>query len=227
MSNRPLRQIRSFVLRTGRLTSGQQEALDNEWPRLGIEYQPAELCWEEVFGNKNPVVIEIGFGNGESLATMAKAEPNTNFLGIEVHTPGVGHLLGLAASMELTNLRVMKHDAIDILEHMVPDASLEKLQLFFPDPWHKKRHHKRRIVQPEFLSLVAKKLGSGGVFHMATDWEPYAEHAHHFLTHHPAFRNSETNARYSPKPAYRPTTKFETRGQRLGHKVCDLIWIRS
>ena len=226
MIDRPARQIKSFVLRTGRLTKGQSQALEKMWPLIGIDYAPEALDWTVVFGNNIPVVVEIGFGNGESLAEMAKATPNTNFLGIEVHTPGVGHLLGLAEQLELSNLRVMQHDAIDILNHMIPDDSLEKLQLFFPDPWHKKRHHKRRIVQPDFLTLIAKKLSSGGIFHMATDWEPYAEFAYNFLHQHSQFRNSETEQQFSSQPAYRPTTKFETRGQRLGHKVCDLIWIR-
>lgn len=196
------------------------------WPALGIEYTPEPLDWEQLFGNDHPVVLEIGFGNGESLAKMAEADPNTNFLGIEVHTPGVGHLMVLAEKMKLDNLRVMKHDAIDILQSMVVDHSLAKVQLFFPDPWHKKRHHKRRIVQPDFLTLLAKKLRPRGEFHMATDWEPYAEHAYTFLDQHPAFRNTVTSQKFSPKPDHRPITKFENRGQRLGHKVCDLIWIR-
>lgn len=224
MTDRPDRQIRSFVLRTGRLTKGQQLALDTVWSKLGIEYSDQILDWHQVFGNNNPVVLEIGFGNGESLAKMAKSTPNTNFLGIEVHTPGVGHILGLAEQMELENLRVMRHDAIDILNNMIADESLAKVQLFFPDPWHKKRHHKRRIVQPAFLTLIAQKLGLQACFHMATDWQPYGEHAFTFLEQHPNFENTESEHRFSPKPDHRPTTKFETRGQRLGHKVCDLIW---
>lgn len=226
MDNRPKRQIRSFVLRQGRLTAGQRDALSNTWPTHGLEFNPEHVNWHEVFGNDNPVTLEIGFGNGDSLATMAEESPERNFLGIEVHGPGVGHLLHLVGQGGQQNIRVARHDAIDVLEQMVAPESLDRLQLFFPDPWHKTRHHKRRIVQSGFLDLVASRLKKGGVFHMATDWKPYAQHALKTLSEHPAFGNSESETSYSERPSHRPKTKFEARGQRLGHGVWDLIWVK-
>lgn len=227
MDTRPKRQVRSFVLRQGRMTTGQADALDKMWPSHGIDFHPQVLDWNKVYGNDHPLTLEIGFGNGDSLATMAKNAPDRNFLGIEVHGPGVGHLLHLANQKQLNNLRVMRHDAIDVLEQMIAEDSLDRVQLFFPDPWPKKRHNKRRIVQIRFLDLIASRLAPEGCFHMATDWQPYAEHALETLKAHSRFENTVTENDYSPKPDFRPQTKFETRGQRLGHGVWDLIWRRK
>lgn len=217
------RPIRSFVLRQGRLTQGQQYALDNYWQLYGLEPKTL-LNPVQVFGRDAPIVLEIGFGNGESLATMAKENPQFNYIGIEVHSPGVGHLLGLIHSQQLTNVRVYCHDAIEILQHCITNNSLHRVQLFFPDPWHKKKHHKRRIVNNNFLDLLHAKLTQDGVFHVATDWQHYAEWILDLLKTNNHWHNqSETND-YCPRPDYRPLTKFEGRGLRLGHGVWDLIF---
>lgn len=223
-----LRRIRSFVRREGRLTKGQEAAMKECWPTMGIDYQPELLDWQQVFGNDNPVVLEIGFGMGASLVEMAKNAPETNFLGIEVHSPGVGACLASAREAGVTNLRVMCHDAVEVFAHMIPDNSLHTLQLFFPDPWHKKRHHKRRIVQLEFAEMVRQKLIIGsGVFHMATDWENYAEHMIEVMNQAPGFANLATDGDYIPRPDERPLTKFEQRGHRLGHGVWDIKYQRT
>ena len=222
-----LRQIRSFVRREGRLTEGQQRALDELYPRFGIEPGAQPLDFDAIFGRRAPRVLEIGFGNGESLAAMAKARPDWDYLGIEVHRPGVGHLLLQIEAEGLENLRVICGDAQQIVRHNIPDGSLHGLQLFFPDPWPKKRHHKRRIVQPEWVELIARKLGPGGFLHLATDWENYAEHMLAVLSASESLRNSAAPGQYAPGPAQRPVTKFETRGRRLGHGVWDLIFIRN
>ncbi|WP_192458048.1 tRNA (guanosine(46)-N7)-methyltransferase TrmB [Musicola keenii] len=224
---RPLRKVRSFVRRQGRLTKGQQLALDNYWPVMGVEYQKAALNFGDLFGREAPVVLEIGFGMGASLATMAQQHPEQNFLGIEVHLPGVGACLASAQEAELANLRVMCHDAVEVLEDMIPDGSLAMVQLFFPDPWHKARHNKRRIVQVPFVEVVLRKLAVGGVFHMATDWEPYAQHMLEVMNAVEGYRNLSTNNDYVPRPTSRPLTKFEARGQRLGHGVWDLMFERK
>jgi tRNA (guanine-N7-)-methyltransferase len=220
------RRIRSFVRRQGRLTPGQQRALETLWPKYGLsvdhELKPAEL-----FGRSAPVTLEIGFGNGASLAEMAANEPDSDFIGIEVHRPGVGHLLRKLEERELGNVRVFSHDAVEILEQKVADGCLHRVLLFFPDPWPKKKHHKRRIVQPAFVALVARKLKTGGHFHMATDWQPYAEHMLTVMEASQDFINCSVNGRYSDRPEYRPVTKFEQRGQRLGHAVWDLIFRRT
>ncbi len=218
------RTIRSFVKREGRLTSGQQNALDTQWPLFGIDYSETALNLTELFGREADTVLEIGFGNGDSLWQMAMANPGRNYLGIEVHRPGVGHLLHLVDDSGCTNIRVSNHDAVEVLEHQIPDNSLSRLQLFFPDPWHKKKHHKRRIVQNTFIQLVAKKLKPGGVFHLATDWENYAEHMLEVLNHSSAFKNLSSDGDFVPRPDERPITKFETRGHRLGHGVWDLMF---
>jgi len=221
------RAIRSFVLRQGRLTKGQERAFELSWPTLGIDYAAKPLDWSVVFGNENPVHIEIGFGNGESLAEMARQNPDRNYLGIEVHGPGVGHLLMRLEAFECTNVRVCQHDAIEVLRDMVPDHSLRGLYLFFPDPWHKKKHHKRRIVQRSFLELLHNKLAADGFFHAATDWEPYAEHMLEVLNESAdLFSNTATND-FVERPEERPLTKFEQRGIRLGHGVWDLIFKRN
>ncbi|GAB7218526.1 tRNA (guanosine(46)-N7)-methyltransferase TrmB [Vibrio comitans] len=223
-----VRKIRSFVRREGRLTKGQETALNECWPTMGIDYQNELLDWAEVFGNTNPVVLEIGFGMGASLVEMAKAAPEKNFIGIEVHRPGVGACLGLARDEGITNLRVMCHDAVEVFENMIPDGSLQTVQLFFPDPWHKKRHHKRRIVQVEFAEMLRSKLQmETGIFHMATDWENYAEHMIEIMNQAPGFANIAIDGDYIPRPDERPLTKFEARGHRLGHGVWDIKYKRT
>jgi tRNA (guanine-N7-)-methyltransferase len=218
-----MRPVRSFVLRQGRLTKSQALALEHNWPIYGIEQAKNELVFETLFGNNLPVTLEIGFGNGVSLAEMAEQSPEKNFLGIEVHRPGVGRLLHLIKEKELTNLRVMDDDAVEIIKNRIPKNSLDRVQLFFPDPWHKKRHNKRRIVQPSFIALIASRLKVGGVFHLATDWEPYAEHMAELMLASAQFKSLSKGA-YSLKPEERPTTKFENRGLKLGHGVWDLLF---
>lgn len=218
------RKIVSFVRREGRLTPGQSRALEQLWPTMGIEYKEEELNLEKVFGNNNPVVFEIGFGMGKSLVEMAVANPDTNYIGIEVHRPGIGACLMAVRDQNIKNIRVMDHDAVEVLNNMIPNDSLSKLQLFFPDPWHKKRHHKRRIVQVDFLKLVADKLVKGGVIHMATDWQEYAEHMAETGNSCSFLKNLSTEGTYIPRPDFRPMTKFEERGIRLGHGVWDLMF---
>ena len=225
-NGRPMRRIRSFVRRQGRLTNGQQLALDNYWPVMGVEYQTELVDFNALFGRDAPVVLEIGFGMGASLVTMAAQHPEQNFLGIEVHLPGVGACLAAAQEAGISNLRVMCHDAIEVLMNMIPDGSLSMVQLFFPDPWHKARHNKRRIVQVPFVQLVQSKLKVSGVFHMATDWEPYAQHMLEVMTSVTEYRNLSNNNEYVERPESRPLTKFEARGQRLGHGVWDLMFER-
>lgn len=222
-----IRKVRSFVKREGRLTKGQAAALDLYWQEMGLNHEDGLLTFETVFGNNNPVVLEIGFGMGTSLVEMAKNAPSLNFIGVEVHRPGVGACIALAKEQEVTNLRVYQHDAIEILADCIPDESLSTVQLFFPDPWHKKKHHKRRIVSPEFVETIRQKLTVGGVFHMATDWENYAECMLEDMQASPGYHNlSETND-YIPRPDNRPLTKFEQRGHRLGHGVWDLQFSRT
>jgi tRNA (guanine-N7-)-methyltransferase len=223
---RAMRRIRSFVRRQGRLTKGQEFALENYWPVMGVEYETATVDFAALFGSEAPVTLEIGFGMGTSLVAMAKANPQQNFLGIEVHSPGVGACLATAHEEGVENLRVMCHDAVEVLQKMVPDNSLNMVQLFFPDPWHKARHNKRRIVQVPFAELVKSKLKLGGVFHMATDWEPYAEHMLEVMSSIDGYKNQSESNDYVPRPDSRPVTKFEQRGHRLGHGVWDLMFER-
>lgn len=221
------RQIRSYVLREGRLTQGQERAFELYWPIMGIDYQPEPLDLSAVFGNSHPVKLEIGFGNGESLVKMAAADPESNYLGIEVHSPGVGHLLLKAGELGIPNLRVMRHDAIEVLDNCIAPQALSGLFLFFPDPWHKKRHHKRRILNPDFVSKLAHIVRPGGFFHSATDWENYAEQMMRVLGESSdTFANTAGFGEYIKRPDYRPLTKFEQRGQRLGHGVWDLVFRR-
>ena len=223
--DRPARKIRSFVRREGRITAGQQRALQDLWPRYGLAAdEPLDLA--TIFGRSAPRTLEIGFGNGDVLATMAGQQPDTDFIGIEVHRPGVGRLLQQLDEHKLSNVRVMCEDAVQILNSCFTDNSLDRLLLFFPDPWHKKRHHKRRIVQPGFIELLARKIKPGGILHMATDWEDYARHMLEVMGESAAFRNCAGSGNYSPRPGYRPVTKFERRGQRLGHGVWDLLFER-
>lgn len=226
-NDRRWRPIRSFVRREGRLTEGQQRALDQLWPRFGIDFDGQPLDLPAIFGNDHPVVLEIGFGNGESLARMAQANPERNYLGIEVHRPGVGHLLMAVEKHGLENLRVMCHDAQEIVEQSIADSSLGGVQLYFPDPWPKKRHHKRRIVQPAWVAQIHRKLAPGGYLHMATDWENYAEHMLEVMEAAEGFENTAGPGKYLPRPDFRPVTKFEQRGQRLGHGVWDLYYVKS
>jgi len=220
-------KVKSYVKREGRLTRAQERALADYWPTKGIDYQSSLLSFETVFGRNAPVVVEIGFGMGKSLVEMAAAAPDKNFIGIEVHRPGVGACLADAAEQGVENLRVMEHDAVEVLKNMIPEGSLSRLQLFFPDPWHKKRHHKRRIVQPEFVEVIRSRLAIGGCFHMATDWEPYAQHMAEIMNNAKGYANTAEEGDYVPRPEYRPITKFETRGQKLGHGVWDLIFERT
>ncbi len=222
-----MRTVRSFVKRAGRTTEGQQKALEDVWPVMGLEVKNGPVVFSEVFGRDAPVVLEIGFGMGDSLLEMASREPEKNYIGIEVHTPGVGRLLSNANEAGLTNIRIYAEDAIDVLAQCIPDNSLDVLQLFFPDPWHKKRHHKRRIVQPDFAQNLRKKLKTGGYFHMATDWENYAEHMMDVMSAAPGYRNKMGEGQYSPQPEWRPVTKFQKRGERLGHGMWDLMFEKA
>ncbi len=225
MNNTPyLRRIRSFVRREGRLTPGQQRAMDELFPKFGLEEGSETLDLDTVFGRHAPRILEIGFGNGDSLAEIAKNHPQNDYIGIEVHRPGVGHLLMKIEELGLSNVRVMCADAVEVLEQQIPDESLDGLYLFFPDPWHKKRHHKRRQVQPAWTRLVRRKLKCGGKLHMATDWQAYAEHMLEVLNAAEGYMNTSPSGDYVPKPDYRPETKFERRGQRLGHGVWDLVF---
>ncbi len=227
MSELPQRRIRSYVRREGRLTPAQRQALEDLWPRYGVDVGEGALDLDALFGRVAPRVLEIGFGNGENLLHMAAIHPENDFLGIEVHRPGVGHLLQRLDEQSFTNVRVICHDAVEVLQRHLADAAFDKVLLFFPDPWPKKRHHKRRIVQPAFIELLKRKLKSGGVFHVATDWEDYAVHVLNVMTAQPELRNLAADGRNSPRPDYRPETKFERRGQRLGHAIFDLLFERT
>ncbi len=219
--------IRSYVIRAGRITAGQQAAFERWWPHYGLSLFDGPLTLETAFGRSAPLVLEIGFGMGDSLLQMARQEPDKNFLGIEVHPPGVGRLINAAGTEGLENLRVYMADAMDVLVDCMPDASVARLQLYFPDPWHKKKHHKRRIVQPEFVQRLRAKIVPGGVFHLATDWENYAEAMLEVMTQVPGFANLSESDDYVSRPAFRPITKFEQRGERLGHGVRDLLFERT
>lgn len=221
-----LRKVRSFVLREGRLTKGQAAAMEQHWPAMGLDYSPEPLDLKEVFGRDADTVLEIGFGMGASLVEMAKASPELNFIGIEVHKPGVGACLSVAGEAGVTNLRVFHYDAIEVLENSIVPGSLARVQLFFPDPWHKKRHHKRRIVQPEFAQLIRSTLKTGGVFHLATDWENYSEHMLEVMGAAEGYKNQSPTGDVVERPDHRPLTKFEARGHRLGHGVWDIMFER-
>jgi tRNA (guanine-N7-)-methyltransferase len=220
------RPIRSFVLREGRMTEGQRQALDRLWPRFGVEFSGSPLDLPALFGNDRPVYLEIGFGNGDALARRAAQYPEFNHLGIEVHRPGVGHLLQLLEQEDLDNVRVLRQDAAEILRDGLAPGSLQGLYLFFPDPWPKKKHHKRRIVQPPFVTRMAQLIRPGGTVHMATDWQDYAEQMLACLKADDAFQNAAPDGGYLPRPDDRPETRFERRGQRLGHGTWDLLFRR-
>ncbi|MCT8540551.1 tRNA (guanosine(46)-N7)-methyltransferase TrmB [Glaesserella parasuis] len=225
---RYLRKVRSFVLRTGRLSDYQRDMMNNNWENLGLDYQSTPFDFEAIFGNGNPVVLEIGFGMGRSLVEMAEQNPDRNYIGIEVHTPGVGACIAYALEKGVKNLRVICHDATEILRDSIADGSLGGLQLYFPDPWQKAKHHKRRIVQPEFVTRVLTKLSPNGFIHFATDWENYAEHMLEVLRQFDAsLQNTSETSDFIPRPDFRPLTKFEERGHKLGHSVWDLYFIKK
>ena len=217
--------IRSYVLRQGRFSRGQQRAYAELLPRLGVPYRNEPLNFREIFGRDAPVVVEIGSGMGETTARIALENPATDYLAIEVHAPGVGSLLKQVEESGVTNLRVVQHDAVEVLRDMVPEASLGAIHVFFPDPWPKKRHHKRRLIQPAFAALAATRLAAGGCLHVATDWQEYADHVLAVLSQTPGLRNTAQD--FAPRPATRPETKFERRGIRLGHGVWDIVFTRS
>ena len=221
------RKIKSFVLRQGRMTVGQQRGWDECWDRWGLTLEHGRLDLIETFGCSSPVIFEIGYGMGLSLVAMAKAAADHNFIGVEVHRPGVGSLLNEAHNQELTNIRTYNDDAVEVLQQCIPDNTLSRVQIFFPDPWHKKRHNKRRLIQPTFIELLRPKLIKGGVIHLATDWENYAEQMMEVMTAAQGFINLSGNGQYSQRPEYRPLTKFEQRGQRLGHGVWDLLFEKT
>jgi tRNA (guanine-N7-)-methyltransferase len=220
------RSIRSFVTRSGRITEAQQRALQLLWPKYGIEFQACPLDLAATFGRVAPRVVEIGFGNGENLTALAAAQPERDFLGIEVHRSGVGRVLLAAEEQRLKNLRVICHDAVEVLEQQIPPQSLDEVLILFPDPWPKKRHHKRRLVQGPFVELLAGRLKPSGLLRLATDWQPYAEHMLEVLSASPQFANLSPQRDYVPRPAERAPTRFEKRGARLGHGVWDLCFQR-
>jgi tRNA (guanine-N7-)-methyltransferase len=222
--NRP---IRSFVLRQGRQTDAQKRAFDLHWPGLGLDYTGAPRDFDAAFGRRAPRVLEIGFGNGEQLLFAAQNEPGRDFIGVEVHGPGVGRLLNAAAEANLTNLRVYQHDAVEVLQHEIAPGSLDEVRIYFPDPWHKKRHNKRRLVQPGFTGLLCERLRPGGLLHLATDWENYAEHMWDVLDAEPRLRSRAGPRGFVPRPQWRRQTHFETRGLKLGHGVWDLLYDRT
>ncbi len=223
--NTPARGIRSYVLRAGRITPAQKRALEELMPRYGIPYAEAPLDLDRVFGRTAPRVFEIGFGNGDTLVELAAREPGRDFIGAEVHPPGVGHCLLEVESRGLTNVRVIAHDAVEVLAHQFAPASLDEVLLYFPDPWPKKRHHKRRILQPAFAALVTDRLKPGGRFRLATDWEPYAAWMLEVLDASPALANTAPGGGCVERPE-RGATRFERRGRRLGHQVFDLEYVK-
>jgi tRNA (guanine-N7-)-methyltransferase len=224
--NKIIRQIRSFVRREGRMTDGQTRALETLWPQFGCTVSDGLFQQEAHFNRTAHLVFEIGFGMGYSLLQMAQAEAQHDFIGVEVHRPGVGRLLQDLEQAQIKNVKVYAEDAVDVLKQCIADNSLSIVQIYFPDPWHKKRHHKRRLIQPEFLELISQKMKTGGILHLATDWENYAQHMLDVLSTTAHFKNTAGAQQYSPKPERRPNTKFEKRGQQLGHGVWDLVFER-
>ena len=221
----PKRSIRSFVLRQSHMTPAQQKAIDTLWPQFGLDFQAATVDLNTLFGHTAPKILEIGFGMGTATAEIAQRLPESDFLAIDVHGPGVGNLLKLIHEQSIGNIRVMRHDAVAVVETMLADASFDGIHTFFPDPWHKKRHHKRRLIQAAFVAMLLPKLKPGGYIHLATDWEEYAVQMLDVLSSFAELRNSAAD--YAPTPAYRPETKFEARGKRLGHGVWDLVFIKQ
>ncbi|NVD99880.1 tRNA (guanosine(46)-N7)-methyltransferase TrmB [Massilia sp. BJB1822] len=218
-------RIRSFVTRAGRLSTGQERALNDLGPKFLVEYAKAPLNAEQTFGRKAPVILEIGFGMGGTTAHIAKHMPEKDFIGVEVHTPGVGSLLKLIGEENLSNLRIIQHDAVEVLNNMIQPGTLAGVHVFFPDPWHKARHNKRRLIQAPFVKLLTDRLAPGGYLHCATDWQEYAEQMLEVLGAEEGLQNTADG--YAPQPAYRPLTKFENRGLKLGHGVWDLVFVKK
>jgi len=225
-SARPLRTVKSFVIRAGRMTGGQKQAVSDQWPHYGLEVADGMIDPVAIFGRQAPLVLEIGFGMGGSLAEMARAHPELDYIGVEVHAPGIGNLLKLADAAALPNLRVYQADAKDVLQQCIPDGALATVQIFFPDPWHKKRHHKRRLIQPAFVQDLRARLAVGGVLHLATDWEQYAQQMMEVLSAAPGWHNRFGAGAWATDHD-RPSTKFEQRGERLGHGVWDLMFEKT
>jgi len=219
-------RIRSYVLRQGRVTESQKRAFDTYWNSYGLDYQGHIRDFESVFGRSADLVLEIGFGNGEQLLFGAEDKPDRNFIGIEVHSPGVGRALNGIADAKLDNVRVYRHDAVEVLQHEVADGSLSEVRIYFPDPWHKKRHHKRRLIQPDFVALICRKLKQGGILHLASDWREYVEHMWDVCDHCPDLQAVNGPATSVERPPWRRQTHFESRGQKLGHGVWDLLYQR-
>ncbi len=222
-----LRRVRSFVRREGRITQAQKDALERLWPRFGIEPPAAPLDFAQIFGRSAPLVVEIGFGNGDYLVARAQTEPEKNFLGIEVHRPGVGRVLHRVEELALANVRVACHDAVELLRDGIAEGTVSELVVYFPDPWPKTRHHKRRLIQPDFAALAAQRLVRGGLLRLATDWANYAEQMLEVASAEPLLRNCVADGGYAARPASRATTRFEARGERLGHQVFDLEFVRT
>ncbi|WP_431634367.1 tRNA (guanosine(46)-N7)-methyltransferase TrmB [Dyella sp. KULCS107] len=221
-----LRRIRSFVLREGRMTPAQQRAFDAHWSRYGLDYRGAPRDFTAAFGRSAPLVLEIGFGNGEALAWASEHDQARDFIGVEVHGPGVGRLMNALAARDAANVRLYKHDAVEVLEHEIAPGTLAEARIWFPDPWHKKRHNKRRIIQPQFVALLASRMSPDGLLHLATDWQPYAEHMLEVMEAAPDWRNAVAPGTYAEKPDWRIETHFERRGLKLGHGVWDLLYRR-
>ena len=221
------KSIRSYVVRSGRMTDGQKLAFDQYWPDYGLSLHNGLFNASSEFGRRAPQVIEIGFGMGGSLLQMIQNEKDKDFLGIEVHSPGVGRLINDAGKLELKNLKVYMADAVDVLEDCISDNSIHRVQIYFPDPWHKKKHNKRRLIQPIFVEMIRSKLEVGGVIHLATDWEPYAKNMLQVMEGATGYKNMGSPGEYSLRPNFRPVTKFEARGERLGHGVWDLLYVRT
>ncbi|WP_339806584.1 tRNA (guanosine(46)-N7)-methyltransferase TrmB [uncultured Marinobacter sp.] len=221
------RGVRSFVIRQGRMTEGQKKAYERNWPLYGLGREQGVIDPRQVFGRDAPLNLEIGFGMGQSLAAMAAAAPEQDFIGVEVHHAGVGAVLKEVEEQGLENLRVYEIDANDVIDLCLPDASLDRVMIFFPDPWHKKRHNKRRLIQHDFVQRIRHKLRVGGILHLATDWENYAEHMLEVMNDSEGFENSLAEGGYAPRPEDRPITKFEKRGEGLGHGVWDLLYRRT
>ena len=219
-----MRRIRSFVLREGRMTPAQQRAFDEHWARYGIDYHGQPQNFAARFERDAPLVMEIGFGNGEALAWASEHDQARDFIGVEVHGPGVGRLMNALAARDASNVRLYKHDAVEVLENEIAPGTLSEARIWFPDPWHKKRHNKRRIIQPDFVALLASRMAADGLLHLATDWQAYAEHMLEVMEAAPAWRNALAPGRYSEKPDWRIETHFERRGLKLGHGVWDLLY---
>lgn len=225
MFSAPSRPIRSYVLRQGHFSNAQRQAYESLLPDYGIPYSAEPISFEKIFSRSAPRILEIGSGMGETTISIANQQPEKDYLAIEVHAPGIGSLLDKAHKLQLENLRVIPHDAVAVVQHMLPDESLDGVHIFFPDPWPKARHHKRRLIQSDFVALLCKRIKSGGYLHIATDWENYAEHILHVLSNEKQLVNTAVD--YAPRPSYRPLTKFEQRGLRLGHAIRDLIFIKT